>query len=348
MKPLRCDFCNGQLVMDGSREFAVCEFCGTEYMKETIQDKIQEIRGQVTITGAVETVTGDAEKERILKNAITYIQIKEFDKAIQSYQQIIKQFPDDYRGWWGLYTTPIYRYFTTGIYAEAEPNSLRNTYTLCKDKSILTDYFKEVIKKYGNTLRLVPTTETINYVLNKKTTAANSLDTFTAWLLFTQSKNLPYYGENFKSFIAQLSELYTAGIKDGTVFAKQGQWNPILCNSVHYINASSFYLGTLVGAISSFNNARNSRAPIKPGTKSPCFYKVGWGNNYADITQITGIYGRWIYTINKKGEAVALLSSREITLDMIYRLYGTCQHCGGMFKGIFNPVCKKCGKPKDY
>lgn len=25
-----------------------------------------------------------------------------------------------------------------------------------------------------------------------------------------------------------------------------------------------------------------------------------------------------------------------------------CQHCGGTFKGIFNKVCSKCGKPKDY
>ncbi len=27
---------------------------------------------------------------------------------------------------------------------------------------------------------------------------------------------------------------------------------------------------------------------------------------------------------------------------------GLCQHCGGSFKGIFNKVCSKCGKPKDY
>lgn len=25
-----------------------------------------------------------------------------------------------------------------------------------------------------------------------------------------------------------------------------------------------------------------------------------------------------------------------------------CQHCGGEFKGLFNKVCSKCGKPKDY
>lgn len=317
-------------------------------MKETVQEKIQEIRGQVSITGAVETVTGNAEKERILKNAETYIQIKEFDKAIQAYQQIIKQFPEDYRGWWGLYTTPIHCYFTTGMFAETEPNALRNAYNLCNDKSVLTDYFDEIIKKYGNSLKLVPTNDTINYVLNKKPTNASSLDSFTAWLLFTQERNLPYYTESFKAFIAQLSSLYALGLKNGTIYVSQDQCKSIPRDNKLYIDASSFYLGALINAISTFNNARNSTAPITPGTKSPCFYKVGWGNNFADITQITGIFGRWIYTVNKKGEAVALLSSREITKEMIYRLHGRCQHCGGIFKGILNPVCKQCGKLKDY
>lgn len=348
MKPLRCDFCNGQLIMDKSREFAVCEFCGTKYMKETIQDKIQEIRGQVSITGSVEMVTGNAEKERILNNAETYIRIKEYDKAIQAYQQIIRQFPEDYRGWWGLYTTPVDCYFVTGVFAEAEPNALRNTYNLCKEKKILTDYFEEIIKKYGSTLRLVPTKDTINYVLNKKTTNALSLDSFTSWLLFTQAKNLPYYTESFKAFIAKLSDLYMSGCKKGTVYAAKDQWNPVLCTNSLYIDASTFYIGTLIDAISTFNSARNSTAPITPGTTSPCFYKVGWGNDYADITQITGIFGRWIYTINKQGEAVTLLSYREITKDMIFRLNGRCQYCGGIFKGVIHPACRLCGKPKDY
>lgn len=59
MKPLRCDFCNGNLVMDDSREFAVCEFCGTKYLKSTIQSKIQEIRGAVSVVGTVSTKETD-------------------------------------------------------------------------------------------------------------------------------------------------------------------------------------------------------------------------------------------------------------------------------------------------
>lgn len=59
MEPLRCDFCNGNLVMDSSREFAVCEFCGTKYLRDVIQQKIQEVTGTVSVEGDVHTKEAD-------------------------------------------------------------------------------------------------------------------------------------------------------------------------------------------------------------------------------------------------------------------------------------------------
>ena len=59
MEALKCDFCGGRLVMDDSREFATCEMCGTKYMKTTIQQKIQEIRGSVAIEGDVSVKQAD-------------------------------------------------------------------------------------------------------------------------------------------------------------------------------------------------------------------------------------------------------------------------------------------------
>ena len=59
MEALKCDFCGGRLVMDDSREFATCEMCGTKYMKSTVQQKIQEIRGSVTIQGEVQVKQPD-------------------------------------------------------------------------------------------------------------------------------------------------------------------------------------------------------------------------------------------------------------------------------------------------
>ena len=59
MKPLVCDLCGGQLIMDDSREFAVCEYCRTKYMKSTLQAKVQEIRGTVKVEGDVPVRASD-------------------------------------------------------------------------------------------------------------------------------------------------------------------------------------------------------------------------------------------------------------------------------------------------
>lgn len=92
---LKCDFCNGGLIIDNSQEFAVCEYCGTKYMASTLRDKIQEIKGTVNIEGAVETTIGKNEKARLLKNAETKLISEDIKGALYSYSEIIDKFPND-------------------------------------------------------------------------------------------------------------------------------------------------------------------------------------------------------------------------------------------------------------
>lgn len=334
--------------MDKSREFATCEFCGTKYTKETIQDKIQEIRGTVKIEGAVEAVTGEAEKERLLKNATTYINLKEYDKALDVYKQVTQQFPSDYRGWWGVYTTPIKRYFETSKFIESDAKALRNSFNLCQDKTILAQFFDSVVKRYGKKLRVIKPKDKINLTLAKNAPSPFAVDSFTEWLLYGQSANIPFFPKLFNDFLINLSADYVAGIKSGTIYAKENPNNPIFCKEILYINVSNIPVNKLIYLIAGINHARYSFAKIDKTADSPHFCKIGWGNNYVDITKITGFRGRWIYTLNKDGKKVAALSSVEITLPMVLRLQGLCTHCGGKFKGVFKPVCQNCGKPKDY
>ena len=98
-KALRCDFCNGGLIIDDSREFAVCEFCGTKYMASTLRAKIQEIRGTVKVEGAVETTIGSSEKDRLLKNANAFYRIGEIEKALKEYGAIQDKFPECVDAW---------------------------------------------------------------------------------------------------------------------------------------------------------------------------------------------------------------------------------------------------------
>ena len=108
MAALVCDICGGKLVMQSSG-VAKCDSCGMEYTRERIQEKVQEIKGTVKIDGPVETVKGDAEKERLFKIAHNCKENKQYEDAIKIYNNIIEDYPNDWRGYWGkICSTPIY------------------------------------------------------------------------------------------------------------------------------------------------------------------------------------------------------------------------------------------------
>lgn len=96
MSALTCDICGGNLVMNESGDFAICESCGMKHTKERVKVKVQEIKGVVEVT------KGDAEKERLLNNAETFINLNEQQKAAEIYQVLADDYPGDYRGWLGL------------------------------------------------------------------------------------------------------------------------------------------------------------------------------------------------------------------------------------------------------
>ena len=56
---LRCDLCNGSLEMQPGGQTAICEFCGTKYSIGRLREKIQEIRGTVSVEGVVKTTSAD-------------------------------------------------------------------------------------------------------------------------------------------------------------------------------------------------------------------------------------------------------------------------------------------------
>ncbi|MBR5022685.1 MAG: hypothetical protein IKY18_05755 [Oscillospiraceae bacterium] len=63
MAALICDICGGQLSMDASGDFAVCESCGMKHTKDRVKAKVQEITGTVKIddTDAVQEQIGNWE-----------------------------------------------------------------------------------------------------------------------------------------------------------------------------------------------------------------------------------------------------------------------------------------------
>lgn len=96
MAALTCDACNGSLTMTDDGQFAVCDFCGTKHTMERVRVKVQEIKGVVEVT------KGEAEKERLLKNAETFIKLNDISKALEIYKSLTNDYPDDFNTWMGL------------------------------------------------------------------------------------------------------------------------------------------------------------------------------------------------------------------------------------------------------
>lgn len=92
MQSIKCELCgSNQLIKkDG---FFQCEHCCTKYTLEEARKLI--------VSGTVEVVTGNAEKERLLKNAEAFYKLGEIEKALLLYKDIQDKFPEEARGWEG-------------------------------------------------------------------------------------------------------------------------------------------------------------------------------------------------------------------------------------------------------
>lgn len=130
MEALICDICGGKLVMQ-SGGVAKCDSCGMEYTKERIQEKVQEIKGTVKIDGSVETVKGDAEKERLLNMANDCLNKGNLEEAKIIYTTVSKEYSNDWRGWWGIIcSTPLTDDLVVGIAGNSQSAMLDHEYTM--------------------------------------------------------------------------------------------------------------------------------------------------------------------------------------------------------------------------
>lgn len=92
MGKLVCEICGGSLIMNADN-VAECESCGMKYAKE-------KVASMVKIDGAVEITQGEAEKERLLKNAETFLQLGKHIEAEDLCKKIVNEYPNDYLGWY--------------------------------------------------------------------------------------------------------------------------------------------------------------------------------------------------------------------------------------------------------
>lgn len=105
-KCLQCDICGGKLEMDAGGQTATCSACGMTHSLARMREKIQEIRGHVTVDGPV-VVQGIEGLQDLLHNANTYMELGLYDKASEVYKRITEKFPDSPEGWWGNFVVRV-------------------------------------------------------------------------------------------------------------------------------------------------------------------------------------------------------------------------------------------------
>ena len=124
MQKLQCELCGSVDIVRTDDGFFQCQHCGCKYTLEQAK----------SLLGTVETTIGKAELERLLKNAKTYYDIEQFDEAKKTYEEVTKQFPDDYRGWLGLLRLEYrdYMYNDWGTPSPQSAELLQKHLNICK------------------------------------------------------------------------------------------------------------------------------------------------------------------------------------------------------------------------
>lgn len=134
----KCTNCGGTLTVDASKEAAICDFCGSPYIVEkAIQNYNYYVTQNIKADNVNVTAKGEAEKERLLHNAETYTGFKDYKKALEIYKQVTEDYPDDYRGWYGLiviHTENFEYFFGTNDFNQLKSYMDRVTMTAPPDK----------------------------------------------------------------------------------------------------------------------------------------------------------------------------------------------------------------------
>lgn len=96
----QCTSCGGTLDVDNSKDAAICPFCNTPYI---VEKAIQQFNINNTnyIQNAVFYNTKESEAE-LLKRGIKQLELNVWKDAGDTFRQMTKLYPENYKGWLGL------------------------------------------------------------------------------------------------------------------------------------------------------------------------------------------------------------------------------------------------------
>ncbi len=99
-----CPNCNSPLQIKEGQDFVKCEYCGTISSAPKAIEYHQHQSTNYNFSGAnpVVNFSNGQDLETLVKNADMHLKLKNYADAQSIYEKISKEYPHDYRGWWGL------------------------------------------------------------------------------------------------------------------------------------------------------------------------------------------------------------------------------------------------------
>ena len=99
-----CPNCNSPLQIKEGQDFVKCEYCGTISSAPKAIEYHQHQSTSYNFSGAnpVVNFSNGQDLETLVKNADMHLKLKNYADAQSIYEKISKEYPHDYRGWWGL------------------------------------------------------------------------------------------------------------------------------------------------------------------------------------------------------------------------------------------------------
>lgn len=99
-----CPNCNSPLQIKEGQDFVKCEYCGTISSAPKAIEYHQHQSTSYNFSGAnpVVNFSNGQDLETLVKNADMHLKLKNYADAQSIYAKISKEYPHDYRGWWGL------------------------------------------------------------------------------------------------------------------------------------------------------------------------------------------------------------------------------------------------------
>ena len=369
MAALTCDICGGNLAMNESGEFAVCESCGMKHTKERVKNKVQEVKGVVEIT------KGEAEKNRLLDNANAFIKFGELEKAEGVLQELINNYPNDIK---------CRLFYVKYLFLRLDPRFSKLDYEECtlppKTSLAYNSLLGEIEKAKRLDIQCVSGIKNMWQEHDLRNTSyieeltKNKYPLHAVWDLIML--------DHEKLGGIHSSEICKARI--GTIINEYRATANELLKNCHSSKLINILFSANLCFRPEYDPYISKKYELKELKKEgrDWFYKGFSTKEYIDriisidyLSQTEAIcfvhfcdpevcwaekqiYVRFTnpYIVD---ELAALMNStctpteqkqaEQETIRSNRRSKRLCQHCGGTFEGsLFKKICSKCGKPKDY